>query len=72
MFGSFLVASLALVSNVIIALWGNTRTNRKLGELEKSMATGLEQLDSKVNDVEGTTRYLVGYLDGSRRTEKEQ
>ena len=65
--GSLVVASLALVSNVIIAAWGNAKTNRKLGELEKSMATGLEKLDGKVNDVEGTTRYLTGYLDGSRR-----
>ena len=71
-FISTVVACLALLWNIRVTIISNRKTDKKLGRMEKSMADGLEKLSDKVNDVEGTTRYLTGYIHGWRRATEEE
>lgn len=63
--GSLLVAAVALIWNISLGYRKEVKSDTKLGELEESMEKGLRQLDNRINAVDKSFVYLVGFLDGA-------
>lgn len=58
--------------NLGVALWNSKKVDKKLPSMDEVIEEGLGKLDDKVTEVDRTSVYIVGVLDGAGLTRRRR
>ena len=71
-FWTLVVAVLTIAINLGVALWNSKKVDKKLLSMDEVIEEGLGKLDDKVTEVDRTSVYIIGVLDGAGLTRRRR